>query len=138
MMKYIIFAIDIHTEEILFIFEYASGTEKELVIPELVKINNFCYMHNYNFDFFEIVEDPNYVLNKEGIYIQKYNRFTDILTRLDMLFTMDELKYWRLKNKEITDILTKKNKDEILFIINQGGDNYEIFKKLFETPVKSK
>src|SRR5438309_374103 len=75
-MKYIIFAIDTHIEELLFIMEYNKG-ENKMVLGELIKLNNLCYIKNFDLDFFEIVEDPNYALNKEGIYIYKYNTYLE-------------------------------------------------------------
>ena len=40
------------------------------------------------------------------------------------------------KNEEIINILTTKKKDQILAIIHQNTENYEIFKMLFETKDK--
>lgn len=130
-MKYIIFAITTEMQEFLFIFEYAKGSNK-IVLGELIKINNLCHIKGFEFDFFEIVEDPNYALNKEGIYIYKYNTFTDVLQRMDLKLTGDEIAELRTKNKEIFNIMTKKSKAEILSIINEEGDNHELFKKMFE------
>ena len=89
-MNYIIFAIDTHIQEFLFIFEYTTGSNR-LVLGELIKINNLCYTKGFDFDFFEIIEDPNYALNKEGIYIYKYNTFEDILHRLDIQLTAAQI-----------------------------------------------
>jgi len=130
-MKFIILSIDNHIQEFLFIIEYNIG-ENRMVLGELIKINNLCYIKDFDFDFFEIIEDPNYALNKEGIYIYKYNTFTDVLQRMDLKLTPAEAQEWRLKNKEIFDIMTKKNKSEILSIIHEEGDNHELFKKMFE------
>jgi hypothetical protein len=130
-MKYIIFAIDTHIQEFLFIFEYNKGSNK-MVLGELIKLNNLCYIKDFNFDFFEIIEDPNYALNKEGIYIYKYNSFSDVLHRLNLKLTIDEMQELKLKNKEIFNIMTKKSKAEILSIIHEQGDNHELFKKMFE------
>jgi hypothetical protein len=134
-MKYIIFAIDTHIEEFLFIFEYNKG-ENKMVLGELIKLNNLCYIKDFNFDFFEIVEDPNYALNKEGIYIYKYNTFSDVLHRLDIKLTSIEAQELKLKNKEIFDIMTKKSREDILAIIYEKGDNHELFKKMFEKEKK--
>jgi hypothetical protein len=134
-MKYIIFAIDTHVQEFLFIFEYAKG-ENKMVLGELIKLNNLCYIKNFDLDFFEIVEDPNYALNKEGIYIYKYNTFSDVLHRLEIHLTSEEIKSLKIKNKEIFDIMTKKSKNEILSIINEPGDNHDLFKKMFEKKKK--
>jgi hypothetical protein len=131
-MKYIIFAIDTHIEELLFIMEYNKG-ENRMVLGELIKLNNLCYIKNFDFDFFEIIEDPNYALNKEGIYIYKYNTFTDVLHRLNLTLTLEEAKELKMKNKEIFNIMTKKSKAEILSIIYEQGDNHELFKRMFET-----
>lgn len=130
-MKYLIFSIDNHIQEFLFIIEYNIGANK-IILGELIKINNLCYIKEFDFDFFEIIEDPNYALNKEGIYIYKYNSFTDVLQRMDLKLTMEEAQELRLKNKEIFDVMTKKSKNEILLIINEEGDNHELFKKMFE------
>jgi hypothetical protein len=130
-MKYIIFSIDDHIQEFLFILEYTKG-ENRIILGELVKINNLCYIKGFDFDFFEIIEDPNYALNKEGIYIYKYNTFRDVLQRLDITLTSDEMQYLKTKNKEIFDILTKKSKSEILSIIHEKNENHELFKKIFE------
>jgi hypothetical protein len=130
-MKYIIFSIDDHIQEFLFILEYTKG-ENRIILGELVKINNLCYIKGFDFDFFEIIEDPNYALNKEGIYIYKYNTFRDVLQRLDITLTSDEMQYLKTKNKEILDILTKKSKSEILSIIHEKNENHELFKKIFE------
>jgi hypothetical protein len=134
-MKYIIFAIDTHIEELLFIMEYNKG-ENRMVLGELIKLNNLCYIKNFDFDFFEIIEDPNYALNKEGIYIYKYNTFTDVLHRLNLTLTLEEAKELKIKNKEIFNIMTKKSKAEILSIIYEQGDNHELFKRMFETKKK--
>jgi hypothetical protein len=134
-MNYIIFAIDTHIQEFLFIFEYTIGSNR-LVLGELIKINNLCYIKGFDFDFFEIIEDPNYALNKEGIYIYKYNTFEDILHRLDIQLTLEEREELKIKNKEIFNIMTKKSKQEILSIIHEQGDNHELFKMMFESKKK--
>jgi hypothetical protein len=95
-------------------------------------LSNLCHIKDFGFDFFEIIEDPNYELNKEGIYIYKYNNFTDVLKRLELTLTSNEIAELRLKNKEIFEIMTTKNKAEILAIIEEKGDNHELFKKMFE------
>src|ERR1700761_4322307 len=130
-MKYIIFAIDTHIEEFLFIMEYNKG-ENKMVLGELIKLNNLCYIKEFDFDFFEIVEDPNYVLNKEGIYIYKYNKFSDVLHRINIELSSEELLELKTKNRQIFNITTKKSKAEILSIIYEEGDNHELFKKMFE------
>jgi len=130
-MKYIIFSIDTHIQEFLFILEYAKG-ENKTILGELIKLNNLCYIKDFDFDFFEIVEDPNYALNKEGIYIYKYNTFSDVLKRLDISLTKAEHAELKFKNKEIFNIMTKKSKGEILSIIHEKGNNHELFKKMFE------
>ena len=130
-MKFIIFAIDTHIQEFLFILEY-DKSESRMVLGELIKLNNLCYIKDFDLDFFEIIEDPNYALNKEGIYIYKYNKFSDVLFRLDIRFTPQELLEFKTKNKEIFDIMTKKSKEEILSIIYEEGDNHELFKKIFD------
>lgn len=130
-MKYIIFAIDNHTQEFLFIFEYVAN-DNQKVLGELIKLNNFCYIKEYDFDFFEIIEDPNYALNKEGIYIYRYDTFSDVLQRMDITLTKEEVRVLKIKNREIFDLLTKKNKNEILQIIQEHGFNYDILKKMFE------
>jgi len=135
-MNFIIFVIDTNAQEYLFIFEYKIGSNR-MVLGELIKLNNFCYIKDFEFDFFEIVEDPNYALNKEGIYIYKYNHFSDVLHRLDIKLTPEEIKELKIQNKEMFDIMTKKTKEEIFAIINEGGDNHELFRKLFE-PRKKK
>lgn len=129
-MKYIILAIDTHVQEFLFILEYNKGDNK-LILGELIKLNNLCYIKDFDFDFFEIIEDPNYALNKEGIYIHKYTKFSDVMQKLNLTLTSEEIKRLNLKNKEIFDIMTKKNKAEILAIIHEPGDNHELFKKMF-------
>jgi hypothetical protein len=134
-MKYIILAIDTHIEEFLFIIEYNKG-ENRMILGELIKLNNLCYIKNFDFDFFEIIEDPNYALNKEGIYIYKYNTFTDVLHRLNLTLTLEEAKELKIKNKEIFDIMTKKSKAEVLSIIYEQGDNHELFKRMFEKKKK--
>jgi len=115
--------------------EYDKG-ENRMVLGELIKLNNLCYIKNFDFDFFEIIEDPNYALNKEGIYIYKYNTFTDVLHRLNLKLTSDEANELRLKNKEIFNIMTKKSKAEVLSIIYEQGDNHELFKSMFEKKKK--
>jgi len=134
-MKYIVFSIDNHIQEFLFIIEYSIG-ENKIILGELIKINNLCYIKEFDFDFFEIIEDPNYALNKEGIYIYKYNSFTDVLQRMDLKLTSAEAQELRIKNKEIFDVMTKKSKTEILSIIHEKGDNHELFKKMFEEKKK--
>jgi len=134
-MNYIIFAVDTHIQEFLFIFEYTIGSNRS-VLGELIKINNLCYIKGFDFDFFEIIEDPNYALNKEGIYIYKYNTFEDILHRLDIQLTVEEIEELKIKNKEIFNIMTKKSKQEILSIIHEEGDNHALFKMMFESKKK--
>ena len=134
-MKYIIFSIDNHIQEFLFIIEYSIG-ENKIILGELIKINNLCYIKEFDFDFFEIIEDPNYALNKEGIYIYKYDSFTDVLQRMNLTLNTVEAQDLRFKNKEIFDIMTKKSKSEILLIIHEKGDNHELFKKMFEEKKK--
>jgi len=128
-MKYIIFAIDTHIEEFLFIFEYTTGSNR-IVLGELVKLNNLCYLKGFELDFFEIVEDPSIQLSKEGIYIYKYNNFTDLLRRLDINLTPDEIQELKLKNKLVFDTLTKKNNQEIMLIVN--NQDPELFRQIFE------
>ena len=130
-MKYIIFSINDNTQEYLFIIKYVA-TDVVKILGELIKINNLCYIKGYEFASFEIIEDPNYALNQEGIYIYEYTSYKNIFYRLDITLTADELKELRIKNKEIIEIMTKKNKQEILFIINQKGNNYELFQKMFD------
>lgn len=130
-MKYIIFSITTDMQEFLFILEYTKGSNK-IVLGELIKLNNLCYIKGFEFDFFEIIEDPNYALNKEGIYIYKYNTFTDVLQRMDIKLTGEEYAELKVKNKEIFNIMTKKSKEEIFAIIYEEGDNHELFKKMFE------
>jgi hypothetical protein len=130
-MKYIILAIDTNIQEFLFIMEYSKG-ENKIILGELIKLSNLCYIKDFNFDFFEIIEDPNYALNKEGIYIYKYNTMSDVLHRLDIKLTPEEMQELKLKNKEVFNIMTKKSKEEILLIINEKGENHELFKKMFE------
>lgn len=131
-IKYMIFAIDTHVEEFLFIFQYTEGTERNIVMPEIVKINNICCLRDYDFDFFEICENPNSTLNKEGTNIDDYHNIVDVMKKLDFVFENDEEKaFFYKKNKEILNILTKKSKSEILFILYQEGENHEILRKLF-------
>lgn len=130
-MKYIIFSIDTNIQEYLFILEYTKGENKK-ILGELIKLNNLCYIKDFKFDFFEIVEDPNYILNKEGIYIYKYNTFTDVVHRLNLKLTANEIIELKAKNKEIFNIMTKKSKSEILSIIHESGNNHELFKKMFD------
>jgi len=130
-LQYIIFAIDTHIQEFLFIFEYAKGGNK-IVLGELIKLNNLCYIKDFNFDFFEIFENPNYALNKEGIYIYKYNTFEDVLNRLDISLTNEEIKELNIKNKEIFNLITKKNKAEILSIIYENSKYSDLLKKMFD------
>jgi len=129
-MKYIIFAIDTNVQEFLFLLNYIKGEEKA-VLGELIKLNNLCYIKNFEFDFFEIIENPNKILSKEGIYIYEYNDFEDLLNRLNLKLTFEEINQISKKNKEIFHILTKKSKSEILSIVYQNGENKELFKKLF-------
>jgi hypothetical protein len=132
-MKYIIFAIDTHVEEFLFIFEYAIGGNR-IVLGELVKLNNLCYLKGFELDFFEIIEDPSTQLSKEGIYIYKYNNFTDLLQRLDIKLTPEEIQEFKVKNKIVFDTLTKKSNQEIMVIIN--NEDPELFRQIFEKTKK--
>jgi len=134
-MKYIIFAIDNHIEEFLFIFEYGIG-ENRIVLGELVKLNNLCYLRGFELDFFEIIEDPNYALNKEGIYIYKYNNFTDLLKRMDIQLTPEEIKELKIKNKFVFNTLTKKSNQEIMAIIQ--NQDPELFRQIFEKEKRKK
>lgn len=132
-MKYIIFSIDNHKEEFLFIIEYIKG-EKRFILGELIKLNNLCYIKDFDFDFFEVVEDPSIILNKEGIYIYKYNSFTDVINRLDIKLKGNEIKDLKITNKDILHIILNKNREEIMTIIhNKEGKYYELLKKLFES-----
>lgn len=130
-MNYMIFAIDANAQEFLFIFEYAKG-DNTIVLGEVIKLNNLCYIKNFDFDFFEIVEDPNYILNKEGIYIDKYYKFSDVINKLQITLTKEEIADLKIKNKEIFELLTKKNKDEILSIVYNDVKYSELLKKMFE------
>lgn len=127
-----IFAIDTNVDEFFFIFQYTAGTERNIVMPEIVKINNICFLRDYTFDFFDICENPNSALNKEGIYVHDYHNVVDVMKKLDFVFETDEEKqFFYKKNKEILNILTKKSKAEILYLIYEEGENHEIFRKLF-------
>ena len=128
-MNYIIFSIDNHTEEFIFIYEYAKGANR-LVLGELVKLNNLCYLKGFELDFFEVIEDPSIQLSKEGIYIYKYNNFSDVLKRLDITLTSAEIQDLKLKNKLVFETLTKKNNQEILLIVN--NQDPELFRQIFE------
>lgn len=134
-MKFIIFSIDTNMQEYLFIIEYVKG-ENRKILGELIKISNLCYIKDFEFDFFEIIEDPNYILNKEGIYIYKYNTFSDVLHRLELKLTADEMLELKTKNREIFNIMTTKSKAEILSIIHEDNENHELFKKMFENRKK--
>ena len=134
-MHYIVFSIDPHMGEYLFLLEYASA-DSLYALSELVKINTLCYMKGFDFDFFELGVDPNYFLQQEGVYLYKFVDVGDVLNRLDIDFTTSEREFFDMKNQEITNILTTKKKDQILAIIHQNTENYEIFKMLFETKDK--
>ena len=101
-VKYMIFAIDTHVDEFFFIFQYTEGTERNVVMPEIIKVNNICVLRDYTFDFFDISENPNSTLNKEGIYIHDYHNVVDVMKKLDFVFETDEeKKFFYSKNKEI-------------------------------------
>lgn len=128
-MNYIIFSIDNHIQEFLFIYEYAKGANR-IVLGELVKLNNLCYLKGFELDFFEVVEDPSIQLSKEGIYIYKYNNFSDVLRRLDITLTPAEMQEFKLKNKLVFETLTKKNNQEIMLIVH--NQDPELFRQIFE------
>src|SRR3954471_17405003 len=112
-MKYIILSIDNHMGEFLFIIEYTKG-ENRNILGELIKLNNLCYIKDFNFDFFEITEDPSLLLSKEGIYIYKYESFRDVLERLNIKLTDSEIKYLKIINKDIFHIMLNKNRSEMM------------------------
>jgi hypothetical protein len=131
-MKYIIFSIDNHIEEFLFIIEYTKG-ENRNILGELIKLNNFCHIKDFDFDFFEVTEDPSIALSKQGIYIYKYNSFTDVINRLNIKLMNEDIKDLKIINKDIFHIMLNKNRSEIMSIIhNKEGKYYELLKKLFE------
>lgn len=132
-MKYIILSIDNHMGEFLFIIEYTKG-ENRNILGELIKLNNLCYIKDFNFDFFEITEDPSLLLSKEGIYIYKYESFRDVLERLNIKLTDSEIKYLKIINKDVFHIMLNKNRSEIMSIIhNKEGKYHALLKKLFES-----
>jgi hypothetical protein len=132
-MKYIIFSIDNHTTEFLFIIEYIKGDNRH-ILGELIKLSNLCYIRDFDFDFFEVVEDPSIILSKEGIYIYKYNSFSDVINRLGINLKGSEVKYLKITNNDVFHIMLNKSRDEIMFIIhNNDGKYYELLKKLFES-----
>jgi|SRR4051794_355327 hypothetical protein len=132
-MKYIIFSIDNHTAEFLFIIEYIKGDNRH-ILGELIKLSNLCYIKDFDFDFFEVVEDPSIILSKQGIYIYKYNSFTDVINRLNINLKTNEIKFLKITNIDIFNIMLNKNRDEIMFIIhNSEGKYHELLKKLFES-----
>lgn len=130
--NFMIMVVDIYPEEYFFILEYNTGGESKRVLSELIRVHNLCEVKGYGFDFFEIAEDPNYALNKEGIYIHKYNQLSDVLRELDIKLTKTELAELRLKNKNALDILMSKSKEELIFILNDKSENHELLKKIFE------
>ena len=131
-MKYIIFSIDNHTEEFLFIIEYIKG-DNRYILGELIKLNNLCYTKGFDFNFFEVTTDPSIALSKEGIYIYKYNSFTNVLNRLDINLRSSEIEFLKISYKDIFNIMLNKNKEELMFIIhNKEGKYYELLKNLFE------
>jgi len=136
-MKYIVLSIDNHIQEFLFIIEYPKGANK-IVLGELIKLSNLCYIKDFNFDFFEVIEDPTISLSKEGIYIYKYDSFSDVLHRLNIKLTSTEIRDLKMTNKEIFHLMTQKNKAEILSIIHSQGKYHEIFKKMFDINIKKK
>ena len=132
-MKYIIFSIDNHIEEFLFIIEYTKG-ENRNILGELIKLNNLCHIKDFDFDFFEVEEDPRIALSNQGIYIYKYESFTDVMNRLNIRLKENDADNLRLINKDIFHIMLNKNRSEIMSIIhNKEGKYYELLKKLFES-----
>lgn len=132
-MKYIIFSIDNHIEEFLFIIEYTKG-ENRNILGELIKLNNLCYIKNFDLDFFEITEDPSIILSKDGIYIYKYESFIDVIKRLNIKLTDSDIRFLKINNKDIFHIMLNKNRSEIMSIIyNKEGNYHELLKKLFES-----
>jgi len=134
-MHYIIFAIDTNIDEFIFILEYTTG-DNRMALGEIIKLNSFCYIKGFELDFFEMTENPYLVLDTEGIYIYKYNSFTDMLNRLDIKLTPEEIKDLKIKNKLVHDTLVKKSNQEIMSIIH--GKNHDLFKNLFEEKKKKK
>jgi len=132
-MKYIIFSIDNHREEFLFIIEYTK-VENRNILGELIKLNNLCYIKDFDFDFFEVIEDPSIALSKEGIYIYKYESFTDVMNRLNIKLKDTDIKDLKITNKDVFHIMLNKNRSEIMSIIhNKEGKYHEFLKKLFES-----
>lgn len=132
-MKYIIFSIDNHIEEFLFIIEYTKG-ENRNILGELIKLNNLCYIKDFDLDFFEITEDPSIILSKDGIYIYKYESFIDVIKRLNIKLTDSDIRFLKINNKDIFHIMLNKNRSEIMSIIhNKEGNYHELLKKLFES-----
>lgn len=129
-MSYIVFSINNHIQEFLFVFSYNKG-EEAVILGELVKLNNLCDIKGYDFDFFEVYKDPNIVLFKQHIHIYKYETFLDAVQRLDLNLSPEELQTLSIQDKEVYNILTKKSKSEILSLLYQEDHKYnKLLKKL--------
>jgi len=136
-MKFIIFSIDNHREEFLFIIEYTK-VENRNILGELVKLSNLCYIKDFTFDFFEVKDNPSIALSKEGIYIYKYESFTDVMNRLNIKLDVDDTRYLKTSSKDMFHIMLNKNKSEIMVMVNnKEGEYHELFKKFFESRSKN-
>ena len=130
-MNYIIFSINNNIEELMFIFSYNKG-EKVVILGELVKLNDLFNLKGMSFNFFEVAKDPTSILFKNHIYIYKYNTFGEAVDCLNIQLTTEELKDLNLQNKEVYNISTKKNKNEILSLLyKEKHKNAKLLKKLF-------
>ena len=72
-MKYIILEINTKPEIFLFLYEYTTE-DTRLMLGELIKVSNICYLKGYSFDFIQIMEDPNLILSKDDVYIYNYKQ----------------------------------------------------------------
>jgi hypothetical protein len=132
-MEYIVFSIDNHIEEFLFIIEYTKG-ENRNILGELVKLSNLCYIKDFDFDFFDVPANPSIQLSKEGIYIYKYNSFTDVMHRLNIKLNAADMDFLKTSSKEVFHIMVNKEKSEIMSMINnKEGEYHALLKKFFES-----
>jgi|SRR6185369_629135 len=132
-MEYIVFSIDNNVQEFLFIIEYTKA-ENNNILGELVKLSNLCYIKDFDFDFFDVPANPSIEFSKEGIYIYKYEGFTDVLNRLNIKLNADDIAFFKKASKEMYHIMVNNSKPEIMSIINnKEGEYHELLKKFFES-----
>lgn len=130
--SYIVFSILIDAKEHLFMFSYnKDSNETFLALGALIRISNLCYIKGYGFDFFEVMQDPNLILLKEGIYITEYTNMEDLIKTLNIeLDLLEQCNLCKLDHRMYT-VLKRGNHGEILALLHGQTELSEQLRKLF-------